>query len=85
MHSLHQLGRVLRWAMRVVLLLSLALLLGGGSVGCKRSKPADTAPPETWNPYKNAAPAKVKADVEKINQQHEDKLDREIENSKNAP
>jgi hypothetical protein len=83
MHSLHQRARVLRWTMRMLLLLS--LLVSGGSFGCKRSKPADVAPQETWNPYKNVAPAQVKADVEKINQQHEDKLDREIERSKSAP
>ena len=69
-------------SMRVLLLLS--LLLCGGTFGCKKSKPADEAPKPTYNPYKNVMPAKVKADVEKINQQHEDKLDKEIESSKTA-
>lgn len=54
-------------------------------LGCKRSRPAPAEPQQqTYDPYKNVAPAKVKADVEKIQQQHEDKLDKEIEKSKNA-
>ena len=62
----------------------LSLLLSVGTFGCKKSKPADEAPKETYNPYKNVMPSKVKTDVEKINQQHEDKLDKEIESSKTA-
>src|SRR5260370_272222 len=46
--------------MRAVLLLS--LVLSGGTFGCKKSKPADEAPKETYNPYKNVMPSKVKTD-----------------------
>ncbi len=56
-----------------------AVLLLLTPLGCKRSKPAPEQQQQTYDPYKNVAPAKVKADVEKIQQQHEEKLDKEIE------
>lgn len=65
----------------------IAVLLLVAPLGCKRSKPAveqQAQPQQTYDPYKNVAPAKVKADVEKIQQQHEDKLDKEIEGAKTA-
>jgi hypothetical protein len=63
-----------------------ALLLSVAPLGCKRSKPAGEPQQQqqTYDPYKNVAPAKVKADVEKIQQQHEEKLDKEIESAKTA-
>jgi hypothetical protein len=68
--------------MRVVVLL--LVMMGMGA--CKKAKPADEPvkepAKETYNPYKNVMPAKVKADVEKINEQHEEKLDKEIEGAK---
>ena len=67
--------------MRVVVAALLLVL----PLGCKRSKPAvEQQQQQTYDPYKNVAPAKVKADVEKIQQQHEDKLDKEIEGAKAA-
>jgi hypothetical protein len=57
----------------------LAALLLVAPLGCKQTKQAVEKQQQTYDPYKNVAPAKVKADVEKIQQQHEDKLDKEIE------
>jgi hypothetical protein len=57
------------------------------AAGCKDKAKVETAPPtpqqQAVNPYKNVMPAKVKADVEKIQQQHEDKMDNAIEKMKN--
>ena len=55
----------------IVFLLALA--------GCPKRAPA----PEDagWNPYKNVAPQKVKKELENINQQHENRLDDQIDNA----
>jgi hypothetical protein len=82
LHSLHQRGApparrppVLRWAMRVLVLLVLTAALG-----CKANRPAAVEP--NRDPYKNVLPAKVKERVEKINAQHEEQLDKQLESAK---
>lgn len=57
-----------------LLLLCLAL------AGC--SKRAAAPEDAGWHPYRNAAPEKVKKQLEDINQQHENRLDNQIDKAK---